>query len=119
MSRKFQQFKDYLITSVNEEGIWNEKVNQWKTDLDNNKQRGHQPQSVAEEFVVDMTKNKYKDNVTKELQKRCFTAYNKNDWVNPNNRRHESKIKKYWEYVWKYCGQPTKQMPSAWYRGSR
>lgn len=28
ISRKFQQFKDYLITSVNDEGVWNEKVNQ-------------------------------------------------------------------------------------------
>lgn len=117
------QFKDYLITSTNNEEIWREKLNAWKEDMEYYETRKKIGIRNYETEPVIFTLKSNQD-LRKELQKKCYNAYSKKqgEWVNsvPSPRSHRpynkwTRAREYWDIVWKYCGKPEQHKPKGWY----
>lgn len=111
------RFKDQILTSTSDEGVWKEKVALWNHDIQYHKARKNYMHTMPKEFTL----KSWEKLENKELQRRCSNAYGKRTWDDlstsliPHNKF--TRVREYWAMVWKYCGKPRQHMPFEW--GSR
>lgn len=59
--------------------MWKKKVEDWEKDLEQyeklTQEQKRQYDALPNNFVVDRTKDKYKNQMEKALQQRCFSIY--------------------------------------------